>query len=380
MKRTIIKALKTFHVWGGLTAGAIFCVLSLSGSVLVLRPLLEAALRPAWAAKSTARPAHPISEATRQIAAQWPGSSLYELLPAQSLAGEKLEFGIQTPAGEKLRVFADAKSGEVLGTFQVSWMTWMVDLHHHLLIESFGKKLVGFIGLFLFLISLTGVVMWAVRAAPWQRLLGSRRAGRRVCTAYDWHRTMGVIGNFALLFISLTGAITAFPQTTARLLGVPGEPAKAASKEKPKKEKDKTKVPSAGIALEDYMSAASHALPGGVIKEVRMQAGRNPTIRVWKPGDLSEKGDTRVTMRASAPEVAKIDVPGDLAFGKWTAQAAKPLHYAEWGGPVLRIIWAFFGLMPPVLFITGIMMWRAPIEARKKAVRMAAEKQLTMVG
>jgi uncharacterized iron-regulated membrane protein len=35
---------------------------------------------------------------------------------------------------------------------------------------------------------------------------------------------------------------------------------------------------------------------------------------------------------------------------KRLTQSATPVHYAEWGGLPLRILWAFIGLVPPVLF------------------------------
>lgn len=130
MKPSITKAIRTFHVWAGLTLGTLFCLMSLTGSLLVFRPAIEDMLRPAWKAKSVARPAEPLTEATRNIAVQWPDSRVGSVtLPTG--ADAPVEFGVRTSDDEELRVFADARSGEVLGTFSLPWLVWLTDLHHH---------------------------------------------------------------------------------------------------------------------------------------------------------------------------------------------------------------------------------------------------------
>ena len=69
-----------------------------------------------------------------------------------------------------------------------------------------------------------------------------------------------------------------------------------------------------------------------------------------------------------------LDKPEDWPLSKSIVQASTPLHYGEWGGPAVRTVWFLVGLLPPILFVTGLMMWWAPYAAQRKASRIAAAR------
>jgi uncharacterized iron-regulated membrane protein len=367
MKRALTRTLRTLHVWTGLALGALFCLMSLTGSVIVFRPMIEEMSRPAWTAKSDARPARVLTEAAVNVSRQWPQARIGSIsFPTQS--GAPIEFGLRTSDGGELRAFVDARSGEVLGTFTLPWLDWLTDLHHHVQIESVGKKIVGFIGIFLVLSSLTGLLTWAFRAARWTRLLGTHRGSTWQFTKYDLHRSIGVMGNALLLFVAGTGVIIAFPQTITVLLGGPVVAAAPY-----------VFHPGEGrMTLEEYVSAAQRALPGGAVRQLRIPPGadRPVTTRMWVPGDLRQRGSARVSLEPGTAQVLAVDEPADWPLSKTIVQAASPLHYGEWGGMAIRVLWALIGVIPAVLFVSGVMMWWAPFEARRRAARIAADRTL----
>lgn len=362
MTRTFTKAIRLFHVWAGLTIGALFCIMSLSGSVLALRPGIEDLLRPAWTPKSDARPAQVLTEAANNIARQWPGATIASVtMPDQR---GLVEFGLRDANGEELHVFTDARSGEVLGTFSLPWLEWLADLHHHILVESIGKKVVGFIGVFLVLSSLTGAVMWLRRSNRW-RLFGTRRGKY---TEFDLHRSVGVIANIVILFIAATGVAIAFPQTITQWLGGP-PPSRAVVV---------AENPAAHTTLESYVAAAERAVPGAAVRQLRLPRApdRPVTARMRTPEDLRQDGSTRVSLEPGTARILSLDKPEDWPVSKAIVQAATPLHYGEWGGLGPRILWFLAGLLPPALFVTGIMMWWTPYGARRKAARVAATRRM----
>jgi uncharacterized iron-regulated membrane protein len=375
MKRILNKTFRTFHIWTGLTIGAIFCVMSLSGSVLVLRPVIEDLLRPAWTSKSDARPAKVLTEARNNIARLWPDAKIASVtLPdraADRLSDKPadrpgpIEFGLRDSRDNELRVFADARSGEVLGTFALPWLEWLTDLHHHILVESIGKKVVGFIGLFLVLSSLTGLLIWIRRSNRW-RLFGTRRGIAWQYTKFDLHRSVGVIGNVLLLFVAVTGVVIAFPQTITQLLGGPLPP-------RPVSVAENSAAPA---TLEEYVVAAERAIPGGTVRQLRLPRtpDRPVNARIRMPGDLRQGGSARVNLEPVTARILSIERPEDWPISKSIVQASTPLHYGEWGGFAVRLLWFLIGLMPPVLFVTGLMMWWAPYDARRKAARVSAAR------
>jgi uncharacterized iron-regulated membrane protein len=52
----------------------------------------------------------------------------------------------------------------------------------------------------------------------------------------------------------------------------------------------------------------------------------------------------------------------------------KPLHFGSFGGPLVQIVWATAGLAPPVLFLSGVIMWwnRSRAASRRTGVRPRA--------
>jgi uncharacterized iron-regulated membrane protein len=364
--KSLPRIIRLFHVWAGIILGIVFCMMSLSGSVLVLRPAIERAVRPAWTSVSAARPQQLLTEAGINIVRKWPGARIVEVfLPSEP--GSPVEFGVRV-GSDDLHVFVDARSGEVLGTFALPWMESLTDLHHHVLIESVGKRIVGFIGIFLMLSSLTGLVIWLRRFNRWKLLRISGGALWRG-TKFDLHRSLGVLGNGLLLFVAVTGVIMAFPQTVTRLLG--GAVAAKTSPSRPGRH-------AGNATFEEYRAAAERALPGAAVTQLRLPRTANGAVvaRLRMPGDLRLDGSARVSLESGTARVISIDQPGTWAPARSIVEAATPLHYAEWGGLTLRLAWFFIGLLPPVLFISGLMMWCAPIRAKRKARRITATRSL----
>jgi uncharacterized iron-regulated membrane protein len=98
---------------------------------------------------------------------------------------------------------------------------------------------------------------------------------------------------------------------------------------------------------------------------------RPVTALMWLHGDLRQRGSARVS-RESGTAVFSADHPADWPHSKLIVQAASPLHYGEWGGPVIRILRALIGLMPAVLFVSGVMMWWGPYRARRRATQKSS--------
>ena len=206
MKKPVTRVVRTFHVWSGLTIGAFFCVICASGSALIFRQPIEEWFRPAWATKSSQRPKMILTAAAANVSRQWPDYRISGItLPERE--GAPLEVTVRIDGEHSLRAFVDARSGEVLGTYRLGWMAWISSLHHRLLlpddIARTGQQTIGWFGIVLFLVSLSGLSIWVLRGARWARIFGARRGIVRRFTAFDLHRTVGVLGNF-LAVVRLT--------------------------------------------------------------------------------------------------------------------------------------------------------------------------------
>ena len=356
-------AIRTIHLWVGLAAGILFCLMSLSGSLIVFRGGIESRLRPRWMPRSGARPALVLTEASRNIGRQWPGASIESLnFPVRT--GEPYEFVIRGADRHQVRVFTDCRSGEVLGTFELAWLDWIVDLHHNLRLGAAGKQVVGAIGLGLFAASLTGLALWLMRKPNWKTALLIQRKGSWKRLHFDMHRSAGLLSNVVLLIISTTGISMAYPETIQRILGV--APAKRGRRVKT--------IASAGAesrSIEDLVAAARHAIPGSEIRQVRFadMAGRATTVRLWAPGDLRREGSSLVSLEPATARILQMDRASQWTWTKRLLLSATPVHYAEWGGALIKILWCLTGFMPPLLLVSGFFVWWHPSRFRSRTTR-----------
>ena len=130
-------------------------------------------------------------------------------------------------------------------------------------------------------------------------------------------------------------------------------------------------LPAAALALSTYSEAALRALPGSQLREIRLGGGaqKGVTLRLWLPGDLRSEGNNRVSVDSQTARILSVDKASDWAGAKRFTEALTPIHYVEWGGLPLKIVWSLFGLTPTFLFCTGIPIWWRPSQFRWKAER-----------
>jgi uncharacterized iron-regulated membrane protein len=105
-----------------------------------------------------------------------------------------------------------------------------------------------------------------------------------------------------------------------------------------------------------------------------MRFGGRVTVRLWAPGDFRIEGSNRVTLDPYTARVLQVDRASDWSLMRRLTESAAPVHYAEWGGPFPRILWAFTGFAPLVLFVSGLLIWVQPYLARREAGRRARAK------
>jgi len=184
-------ALKVVHTWTGLISGLFLSVVALTGSVITFRAEFERAALPQSTARKSALHAVSLAEAARQVAIQRPDSRIRRVrIPFSS--SDPYIFQVESADRPTERIVSDQISGRVLGTQQSGWVEWMVDLHRNLLSGKTGRKIVGVIGILLFVLTATGLLMWLVGPHNWRSWISVRRRGSALRFAYGLHRATGL--------------------------------------------------------------------------------------------------------------------------------------------------------------------------------------------
>jgi uncharacterized iron-regulated membrane protein len=349
--------LKWVHTWAGLTAGLVLAVISLAGSAIVFRSEIEKAMAPKSAGGSKIAG---LDEVSRQIAQTMPDARVRRVrFPTNT----QDVFDVQVDShGKQERLVCDASTGRVLGTIERGWVEWTIDLHRNLLAGKTGRKVVGAAGIVLFALASTGMLLWLTGARKWKSWISVRAQGGPRRFNYELHRASGLWAYALLAAISFTGVGLAFPDTFRNTLqGMTGQPAT-------------TKVPrvakSAAKALrplDEYLQTGAAAMPDGTPVELRLEDKGPVDLRLWRRGDLSPSGNHVYLEPGTVLAVSRV-VDQPLAARIWAVFS--PIHYGEFGGAVIKAIWALIGLVPALLFITGLLYWWRPRQPKpQSAVR-----------
>ncbi len=357
--------LKTLHIWTGIASGLFISVVALTGSVILFRGEFErVALPPHSVAGASSRVS--IDAAAREIARVRPDARVRRV-QIPGTAETSYIFQIQSAGKGTERIVSDSATGQMLGTIQPNWMDWMVDLHRNLLSGAAGRSVVGVIGVILFALSITGLLMWLSGTRSWCAWTSVRRRGSGIRFNYELHRASGLWAYAFLAMISLTGTELAFPnffrQTVQSLTGKP------ATVPTPKSVHGST-----ALRLDEYVRLGRAAMPDGVPVELRLSdLGQGPVdLRLYRAGDLAPSGN-HVYMNPGTGAVVTIDRIVDRPLGARLLAAMSPIHYAQFGGMPVKIAWALLGLAPALLFVTGILVWWRPRSKSRPRIAQSTE-------
>lgn len=354
--------MRALHRYLGLAAGIVLVISGLTGSALVFRSEIDTALNPDLLTVTPGETRAPLQPMLERVARTHPADPPARIrMPRQ--ADGSYEFWMGTaPAAY---VYADPYSGAVLGArAPAEFLTgWLFLLHSHMLTGEFGHNLAGTAALVLIALSLSGIVIWWPRRAPWMAwsqwraaLLVDRRGGSKRFT-FDLHRALGFYASVLLLIAGITGASLVFHEQFERaahlLMGT--RPA-IASVPRPAAV-GAPAVPS--LPLDTLLAIAERALPGGFISYLYLPTTPGESFRVRKrvAGEQHPNGKSFVHVDPVTGAVLAVEDGSRAPRGARLYSILYPLHIGVLGGTATRLLALLVGLSLPTLAVTGALMW-----------------------
>jgi uncharacterized iron-regulated membrane protein len=335
-----------------------------TGGMVSLRPQISTLLSPAAALVANCQAPTDWNRAARDISA-FAHSEIDRVYgPYGSDTRYQFRMTGDQPAVYK-HVIYDACAGRILGSINLGWMDWTVDLHHNLLSGKTGRRWAGAIGVAFLLSSLSGLLLWLLSKPNLRTAFRvQRRFSRR--TPRELHRAFGVGAACLLALEAFTGIWLCFPQTMRAALA---QVAPAPEDVRPAKgRRDAASTERAG--LNELMIAAHTALPDGLVREIRLPEGNGPVqVRMWQPGDFRSLGNNVVFLSSSKAQVLGVDRYADRSGSNRFVQAMAGLHYDDWGGLPFRMLCAAAGFLTPVLFVTGFLIWWYARPRKKSSIQ-----------
>lgn len=342
------------HRWAGLVLGVALLVLGVTGSILSFQREIDAALNPAlFRASGPPDPALSFS-AVQRIAEAETGHPAGTIRPPDSVWPVWV---VSPPRGLRgaVTAYIDPASGAVLGRrdTSASFIGITRQLHETLLLRPwFGRDAVGWLGLLLLLMSLSGIWLWWPRGGQGGilRLLVRLRRRPALILNLDLHRLAGIWMALVLAVVAFSGVAIVFPGWFRPLLGL-SRPAPLALT--PRREPP--------LLDADAAAAAARAqAPGEVITAIQPPSRQRPawTVMLRPEGSDPEfRVRSSITLDPWSGAVLEDRSPRSRAAAEEALALQRWLHGGALLGLPGRLLVFLSGLAMPLLFVTGLAAW-----------------------
>lgn len=379
MSRSGIKAWAFVHKWTSLVATAFLLMLCLTGLPLIFHDEIDHLTEdqpvfgmPGVGSSGTAPGLLPLDEMLARALANRPG----EVPLYMAFDNDQPSMTITTgprpdaPASAMTIQSFDRSTGNLMGAVSEdsvsgvgAVMHFLLELHTDMFLGLPGMLFLGVMGLSFVAALVSGVVLYA----PFMRKLdfGTLRTQRSARAKWlDYHNLLGITALAWMLVVGVTGVINAF--------AVPIEKAWKANELAAMTRESAGRAaldPARYGSLDTAMAAARAALPGN-----------NPQFIAFPGGTFSSKhhyaiffqGDTPLTERLLTPALVDAETGAFTAARPmpWYYQAlslSRPLHFGDYGGLPLKLLWAALTLFTIHVLGTGLYLWLAKRKAPASA-------------
>jgi uncharacterized iron-regulated membrane protein len=271
------------------------------------------------------------------------------------------------PVDNKL-VRMDAHTGAHLDSPDVTgrFTYIMLKLHTDMFAGLPGKLFLGLMGILFCVAVISGIVVYA----PSMRKLsfGTYRADRpRIVRWLDVHNLAGILLVVWTLVVGATGVINTWADLVIKIWQF-GQLAEMTAQYRDKPS------PTHFTPVQAAVDTVRRAEPGMI-----------PSFIAFPGSFFTSKNHYAVFMRGASPLTSRLLKPAliDVETGKltdsrelpWyvaTLLVSQPLHFGDYGGLALKIVWAVLDVITILVLATGLYLWLRRRKSRVSITRMIA--------
>lgn len=366
------------HLWIGVGLALLLVPVSLSGGLLVWQDEIDALIHPQRYAVTGTRMALPpsayLDSARRAVSAH--------IVPAIVRFPDRDRAPVVVMARGRdsegrpslFNIYLDPPTARVLDAvdFRASFFGWLHRFHENLTIPQYsGRQIVGFVGIGMLILSLTGIWLWWPRAGGFLRGLRWQRSPH---VTFNLHHLLGFWISLPLAAVSLTGIYLSFPQTARNVMssvatmspqGVRGGFAAQVARQT---------ALTPDQALDIALGSAPGATPVALFLPVQSR-GERGAASVWRV-QISQSGSgetATVTIDdRSAKATTAVAQSGDrgASWIRW-------IHEGSHSGAIWSFVVFLTGLFPTIFAVTGVIMWlrvragRKALDDKRRAAKLS---------
>jgi len=270
-----------------------------------------------------------------------------------------VQFNTRERPQRTFAVYVDPVSLAVLGTPDLlgrgDVMRSIQQLHEFLWLPPItGLKVVGWVGVAMTFMGISGLILWWPRGASWRNSFWLRRGAKGLRLHLDLHHVFGFWGSAILLILSISGLYLTFTETFSAVARatLPGE---AGTAEPPPGFVQPHGPVDADAAVRLAATAVLDAKPFAI--QLPEREGRPVVVYFEATGFGPTVPPILVTMDQQTSEVGYIDDPRVYSIRDQFMNWQYALHF----GVGVSWLWKFLvflsGLLPLLLAITGASIW-----------------------
>ena len=381
MTRASIKAWAVVHKWTSLVCTAFLLMLCVTGLPLIFHDEIDewTEERPAFGmpgvgSSGTSEDLLSLDDMLARALANRPGEVPLYMAFDNDQPSMTITTGPRpdSPGAEMTIQSFDRSTGQLIGQVAEAdggVMHFLLTLHTDMFLGLPGMLFLGVMGIAFVAALVSGVVLYA----PFMRKLdfGTVRTTRSARTKWlDYHNLLGIVALAWMLVVGLTGVINAFSVPIEKLWKA-NELAAMTREYAGRAPLDPARYGS----LDTAMAAARARLPHN-----------NPQFIAFPGGTFSSshhyavffQGDTPLTERLLTPALIDAEAGTFTAARQmpWYYQAlslSRPLHFGDYGGLPLKLLWAALTLFTIQVLGTGLYLWLA-----KRRVNASAPSRIDL--
>jgi uncharacterized iron-regulated membrane protein len=246
-------------------------------------------------------------------------------------------------------------------------MSFLFDLHHHLLLGETGKLITGYLGLGGTFMALTGLIIWWPQRKTFSVANLVPRGWSRI-KLLRWHRDLGLLFTPLLLVLLLTGSGMIFYKTTMTVLnglfGAPEASTVSTTITQPQTAPENGRLP---LRSDDLARVGAVFPEGRIIRYSPPDPGGDGlhSFRLKQPCEIHPNGRSYVYLTATDGNIARTSDACTASGGQKAQNLLYPLHAGLIGNLFYK--WLVFagGLVLTILCASGVYTYAVRIARRK---------------
>jgi uncharacterized iron-regulated membrane protein len=367
-----IRQLYAWHKWTGLVAGVFLFFLAFTGAVAVFKHEIDWLVTPALRVKPQAGKAS-LDEVMKNARDLYLGLELQGIQLSRDARTAHVINAVEKTTGKdaggeaaRWQIFADPYTGQVTGARTGETLANVIRQTHvrFYYFGAWGRVVVGAFGLALLVSTVTGLLIYGrfMKAVFLRglRFWEIRRDNWKFVTS-DWHKLIGILTLVFNLVFAVTGAVLGL-ENLARYAP------KLQRKIHPLPTIKPPQTVNPDFSLDTAITNARAALagfePDGVVPA---KAGRwHLTVHGKIKGRFERDNSSFVLIDTTNGRPLETFAAAPLGALTVAYNTMEPLHFGNFAGLWLKIVYLLAGLITSLLSVSGFVLWRIKARRRQK--------------